>query len=207
MTEACLSDSTFKKADLSFCDLTDALVEDCKFELTDLLKAKLVGVSGSNASFIDIFFDQTNLSFANLSNVEFRFCKARQADFGNAVLDGAEFNDFDLDGVENLSASVRLSGEIWGRWINDNNQEYLELYPLYGDRIGGVLYSRSYKVAFTGILERGRYVLEGTEVAASNRMGYAGFLSVRDTKSLQVELSPDRSRTLPSFGGIFLPRD
>jgi hypothetical protein len=210
LTRSRLSESTFKKADLSFCDLTDAFVNNCEFEMTNLLKTKLVGVHGLRSRFIDIVFDHTDLSFANLSEATFRFCEARQADFGNVDVDNAHFQNSDFSGAENLSFSLGLGTDgIFGRWIKDNDQEYLELFPLfYEDRLRGVLYSKAFKVEFTGILEGDKYLLDGTEVAESTgKNRYVGVLSVGHMKTLELELWPDKRRSLPSFQGIFLPRD
>jgi len=75
LTESRLNSSIFKKADLSLCDLTDAFINDCEFEATDLRETKLVGVNGFRSRFTDIVFDRTNVSFANLSAATFMFSK------------------------------------------------------------------------------------------------------------------------------------
>jgi uncharacterized protein YjbI with pentapeptide repeats len=208
LSEAHLSKSTFNNADLSSCDLTDAQIEDCTFEITDLLKAKFIGVNGHHSSFKDIFFDNTNLSFADLSDASFESCRVRNADFGNAIMDNADFENFNLDGVENISASVRLRiTGIFGTWIGGNPLEYLELTPLYlKGRLHGVLHSAALEVEFSGTLNQDQYFLTGTQVAKGDRPGrYTGVLSVHDGKSLQLELWPNKSK-LPTFKGIFSGR-
>ena len=169
LAAAHLSESTFKKADLSFCDLTDAVVNGCEFEMTDLEKTKLIGIHGLRSRFVDIVFDRTNLSFANLSEATFSFCEALHADFGNVIVDNAHFQNSDFSGAENLSFSLGLgTDDIFGRWIKENGQEYLELFPVfYQNQLSGILHSKAFKVEFTGMRDGDKYLLEGTEVAES----------------------------------------
>jgi hypothetical protein len=124
-------------------------------------------------------------------------------------LDDARFDNSDFSGAENLSFALRLgSDDMFGRWIKDNGEEYLELFPRVYDQLSGILNSKAFRVEFTGVLDGERYILDGVEVAQSKgRSRYSGVLAVGTTKTLKLELWPDKGRNLPSFQGTFLPRD
>jgi uncharacterized protein YjbI with pentapeptide repeats len=140
-----LSKADFSRADLSDSILNLAKCGEASFWYATLRKTRLLGVSASGASFNKcvcveaVFIEATDATFesadltgadlnqgkfrrvcfasANLSNVLARSCNLMEADFTDAVVEGADFEDANLKGALGTRASavgMRSYGKMTG---------------------------------------------------------------------------------------------